>query len=279
MANLAGPSPYTRTQPRGQTRSFVVKNATTLYAGALVGLDQNGFLDRWSDTAGHRFIGVCTQTVTGNTSATPPVEAIVNVSGVTLVDVPIAGTFVQGDVRQRVYCSTDNPADFAKGQTSMVGAIGQAIRFKSSGVGDVKLYTPEEHDAVSARQRNTGNTYCLTIPVNLASIAGTGDVLTEVVIPHAFRLVRFDASVKVPVTTGGRAATLNLEIGTTDVTGGVLALTSANCTPLGAKITGTNITANSTGSANGLLSVEASAVTAFAEGQVILEIWIQNTDS
>jgi hypothetical protein len=279
MANLTGPSPYTRTAPRGGTRSFVVKNATTLYAGALVGLDANGFLDRWADTAGHRFMGVCTQTVTGNTSATPAVEAIVDVSGVTLVDVPISGTFVQGDVRQRVYCSTDNPADMAKGQTTQVGAIGQAIRFKSAGIGDVKLYTPEEHDAISARQRNTGNTYCMTIPVNLASITGAGDVMTEVVIPHAFRVLRFDASVKVPVTTAGRSATLNLEIGTTDVTGGVLALTSANCTPLGAKIVGSSITAGSTGSANALLSVEASGVTAFAEGQVILEIWIQNIDS
>ena len=48
---------------------------------------------------------------------------------------------------------------------------------------------------------------------------------------------------------------------------------------LGAKIVGSSITAGSTGTANALLSVEASGVTAFAEGQVILEIWIQNIDS
>jgi hypothetical protein len=65
-------------------------------------------------------------------------------------------------------------------------------------------------------------------------------------------------------------ASLNLEINAVNLTGGVISLTSANCTPLGAVIAGTAITANNTFGATDTISVEASSVTAFVEGEGVL---------
>lgn len=120
--------------------------------------------------------------------------------------------------------------------------------------------------------------YVLPIHVTLAQITGAGDVLTDYTVGHAFKILTVDAVVDKVVTTGSKAASLNVEIGSTNVTGGVVALTSANCTPLGAKVAGSAVTAANTGTATDTISIEAASVTAFVEGEIILLIGIQNTE-
>jgi len=111
----------------------------------------------------------------------------------------------------------------------------------------------------------------LCIPVKLSKVAN-GDVVTEYTpgFPGAIKKVSF--LVTDPVTTADKAATLNLEINSTNLTGGVLALTSANCTPLGKVIDATAITGNNVFDADDTISVEASSVTAFVEGEGLLLI-------
>lgn len=121
--------------------------------------------------------------------------------------------------------------------------------------------------------------FTLAIPITLAQIVGAGDVLTTYTPGFRFKLLSFDARVVEVVTTGGDAASLNLEIGAVNVTGGVIALTSANSTPLGAAIAGTAITGNNIGTAADTISIESSSVTAFAEGAVVALIRIQNMDT
>lgn len=121
--------------------------------------------------------------------------------------------------------------------------------------------------------------YVLPIYINLASIAGAGDVLTNYIPGHNFKILSTTWQQMIPVTTGAKAATLNLEIGTTDLTGGTVALTSATCTPLGAQIAGAAITAGNVGTDTDSFSIEAASVTAFAEGTGTLLIEIQNTDT
>ena len=59
-------------------------------------------------------------------------------------------------------------------------------------------------------------------------------------------------------------------------TGGALALTSANCATVGAKVDGSAITAANGFTASQEITVAASAegATAFAEGQVVLYIFL-----
>lgn len=119
----------------------------------------------------------------------------------------------------------------------------------------------------------------LSIPIFLAAITGAGDVVTQITPGFAFSVESLDFVVTQPVTTAAKLATLNAEIGATNLTGGAVALTSATCTPLGAKIAGTAITAANVGTAADTLSIEASAVTAFAEGSGVLLVTLLNLDT
>lgn len=121
--------------------------------------------------------------------------------------------------------------------------------------------------------------FTLAIPIVLVQITGAGDVLTTYTPGFRFKILSVDARVTQVATTISKAVSLNFEINTTDLTGGVVALTSANCTPLGAAIAGSSVTANNVGTATDSFSVESSSVTAFAEGAVVLLVRIQNMDT
>lgn len=121
--------------------------------------------------------------------------------------------------------------------------------------------------------------FTLSIPIVLASVAGNGDILTNYLLGFAFKILTVDCRVVTPATTVSRSFAINLEIGTTNLTGGVVSLTTANCTTLGAAIAGTAVTAANTGTAADTLSVEAASVTAFAEGEVVLLVCVQNMDT
>lgn len=105
----------------------------------------------------------------------------------------------------------------------------------------------------------------------LASLAD-GDIITEFTPGFAGTIEKFYAVVTDPVTTASKASTLNLEIGTTNLTGGALALTSANCTPLGKVVDASAITAANTFGSTDKISMEASSTTTFVEGEATFVI-------
>jgi hypothetical protein len=101
--------------------------------------------------------------------------------------------------------------------------------------------------------------------INLATLAD-GDVVTTLTPGFAGKITSLDFFTHIPVTTAAKASTLNAEIGTTNLTGGTVALTSANCTPRGAKVAGAAVTGANTFTATDNFSIEASATTTFVEG-------------
>lgn len=101
--------------------------------------------------------------------------------------------------------------------------------------------------------------------LNLSELTNA-DVLTTWTPGFAGSITAIEFAVKKAVTTAAKAADLNMEIGTTNLTGGVVGLTSANCTPKGAVVAGTAITAANSFTATDTLSIEAANVTAFVEG-------------
>lgn len=117
----------------------------------------------------------------------------------------------------------------------------------------------------------------LSIPVKLAQLAN-GDIATNLLPGFAGTIESVQFLVTVPATTAAKAATLNLEIGSpgTNVTGGIVALTSANCTPLGNVVAGTAITAAKSFLSTDVISVEASSVTAFVEGEGVLVLTLKS---
>lgn len=112
----------------------------------------------------------------------------------------------------------------------------------------------------------------LSIPIKLAKITTSGDVVSNFVPGFAGAIKKVAFVVTDPVTTAGKSISLNLEIGTTDVSGGVVSLTSANTGTLGAVINGTAITGNNVFGPTDSISVEATVTQAFAEGEGVLLI-------
>ncbi len=97
-------------------------------------------------------------------------------------------------------------------------------------------------------------------------------------IPYNFTLLSTLFRVLKAATTGAKAATLTPIIAATPVTGGVISLTSANCTPINNTVAGTAVTGTNTGTAGQALGVTASAVTAFVEGDGVVEFTVRNDD-
>lgn len=120
--------------------------------------------------------------------------------------------------------------------------------------------------------------FTFTVPVTLSQISTTMDVATAITPGYRFQILAVDWCTSQEVTTGSKAASLNVEIGTTNLTGGVLALTSANCADLGNAVYGTAVTAGGTGTATDAISIEAASVTAFAEGAGYVIIRMRNLD-
>jgi len=97
-------------------------------------------------------------------------------------------------------------------------------------------------------------------------------VITEFIPGFAGKIEKMFWVQQLAVTTGGKDATLNLEIETTNVTNGVLSLTSAACTPLGKVVEATAITGANVFTAAEKISVEAAVSSAFSEGAGTLHI-------
>lgn len=119
----------------------------------------------------------------------------------------------------------------------------------------------------------------ISFPIALAGITAAGDVVSNYPVGFKGRVLSLNFAVQTVVTTAAKAASLNAEIGVTNITGGVVALTSANCTPAGALVAGSAVTALNAFAKTDVLSIEAASVTAFAEGSGVLLVSLVNDDT
>jgi len=113
----------------------------------------------------------------------------------------------------------------------------------------------------------------LTFAIDLASIPAGNAISFKP--GYAGRITRVEFSVAKPATTTAKLATLTPNIAGTPVTGGVVALTSANCTPSGSNVAGSTVTAANQFGAQDTITVVGSAITAFVEGSGTLIIYTE----
>lgn len=203
------------------------------------------------DTAGEKAQGIISGAF--GTSISDGFRATLEFDGFPM-EVECSGTVTAGE-----YVQTDT-AGKAVTQTTGV-ALGYALTTATNGIVDILPLFDKAGDVV------------VSIPVNLATVAD-GDVVTTWTPGFSGTIKRFVAVDTQEVTTAAKLTTLNLEIGTTNVTGGAIALTSANLATLGAVVASSAITAANRFGPTDTISVEASSTTAFAEGQVVLLITI-----
>ena len=136
-------------KPRAGRTALLVADAEQLRAGQYVGTNAAGYLVKWADTAGMKFAGLCLEDVLGDTDAVPePKYARVADDGRTLENVEVASV-TQADVNSLVYCETSNPRDMDLTASTNVKAVGYVLRFRAAGFADVRLFTPEEYQALN----------------------------------------------------------------------------------------------------------------------------------
>ncbi len=118
----------------------------------------------------------------------------------------------------------------------------------------------------------------LTFWVDLTTLTNA-DILTAYTVGYAFKILSVAFGVHKAVTTGAKLATITPSITGVATTGGILSLTSANCTPKGVVVPASAVTGTNSGSASDTISLTASAVTAFIEGNGWIIIEIKNMDA
>lgn len=191
MTALAANALSTKTKPRGRL-SVIVTNAATIYTGAGVALTTAGRASPWADTAGMEWLGLSMGgtarnssanaggKVVGDTSASPPYEVDVDVSGRVLLGVPVSGASAQANIGDRVYSATDNLlTDLTLTPTTNVRAIGRIVRYISATSFDVQFFTPAEYanqalqgDISTLAGTLTGTTTGTMVDVAAAACAG-----------------------------------------------------------------------------------------------------------
>jgi hypothetical protein len=109
--------------------------------------------------------------------------------------------------------------------------------------------------------------YSMSFHFNAADIAD-GDILTDMTLPTGMtgEIVKVYAVVTKAITTDEKAANINFEINTTNLTGGVIALSGTYAA--GAVIEGSAITAANVVASEDEISIEAAGVTPFIEGEI-----------
>ncbi len=121
----------------------------------------------------------------------------------------------------------------------------------------------------------------VAIPLQLVAMTtAAADLMTNYVPGYAFKLLSIEF-VTTKLGTGTSASqVINAEIGSTNVTGGVLTLLLADTDTLGKKTAATAITAANTGTASDTLSFEvATGGTVFTAGDGVLLVKLQNMDT
>jgi hypothetical protein len=255
--------------------------ATKIPAGVIACTDAAGRLVNGSDTAGLRIAGRAEET--GDNSAGAAGDLSMNVrkgsfkfanSGTNAITAAMVGKIAYIEDNQTVASTTTNK--IAAGRILGIDAdlgVWVAIGYAASG-----SFIDNSGGTASATLAAGVGVMTVSLPLVLSKL-GNADVLTAYVPGYAFKILSATVAVTSPVTTAAKAATLTPKITGVAITGGVVALTSANCTPLGALVAGTAVTALNTGAATDSITITGSAVTAFVEGEAVLLLKLQNLDT
>lgn len=172
----------------------------------------------------------------------------------------------EDDLPKFIDAADGAPGDWISGRTNFGNFSTGEDLADSNGNYDPSL-TIFLYDEGTMRQVGTETVpQTIPFPVDLAVVDANGDIVLTWTPTYAGSILADWFQVTEPVTTAAKAATFSLFINGVAVTGGVIALTSANATPLGAVVNGTAITALNVFDANDIITMVVSALTAFDEG-------------
>ncbi len=191
---------------------------------------------------------------TGSTSSTPKEEARINEEPV-YYDVAVTGIAGDNTDNLRLVYATDD-ATFTLTRPTRAVPVGIITRYISATKCRVRFFSFAEMAMLSM---GGAAKYTWHLGVVTAG-AGTGNMLTGIVMPHHGRFLDFYGIVAVDATDADVQQDINLEIDGTNVTGGVLTWLFSDA--VGAKKSATAITALNVFQEGSLLDVETVATVA-----------------
>jgi len=245
----------------GEYHAYKVADNVHIYRGALVCVDNTtGYANPAASTVNYRFVGVadqeCDNTLAGHVAGGKSVRVRLHGD----IKVVTAGAAIT-DTGRPVFVEDDQTVNCYDPDGIYAGTVSEWISATSI--------------RINYNTVNTSVPVVVTLPITLSKLAN-GDIVTNWTPGFSGLIESIDFIVHDPATTAAKLSSLNLEIGTTNVTGGVVALTSDNCTPMGAKVAGTAITALNFFDADDTISLEAASTTAFVEGTGYLLIVVRS---
>jgi len=258
-----------------QLMSYPVLTGVTIYEGSIVVITAAGYAKPGVAETGDVAVGVATETIT-NAGGSGSVS--VNVAqGVFAFDVNGSAVTI-ANLGDLCYVYDDATITLSSSGATIAGTIyglqgTQAYVY--FGLAPAIDGTSLSALNASVSEFKSNLVVPVTIPCVL-STAASAAIVGRILPRMSGTILALDAQVIAPVTTTAKLATISPLISGVAVTGGLLALTSTNCATLGARVTGSAITGTNTFTAAQEITLAASTVTAFTEGQVLLEMFLQS---
>jgi len=259
--------------------SGIIADGEVVYQGSYLALNTedaaaaDGYIDVWSDAAGQLPLGGFAEAGdTGETSDTPPPEATFRQDPWIEERVTVTGATAITKLGQPVYASDDATLTLTRPTRAL--EIGIVLRWHSGSICDVLHFGLATVAALSLR--GSGEEIWHLGSMDWVTVAD-GDVITAFPVPKHVKITGFFAIIDITLTGTSGTTALNLEIGTTDVTGGVLTLATSGSHAKGAKVDSTAITANNIAHEGDTISVEASGTASTrSTGRVNLFLVVEN---
>lgn len=170
--------------------------------------------------------------------------------------------------------------EVTRNSSQLLGFHGATPIAQRSGADGTALTDSTGGSVANATLASTAGITTLSIPIQLASMTtSAADLVTAFTPGYKFKILGLSFATTTVSTGDGASQVLNLEIGTTNLTGGALTLTLAGTDTLGELTAATAVTAANTGSASDTISLEVAASgTVFTAGEGVLVVTIQNMD-
>lgn len=242
------------------TLNHQITNAVVMYGGARAALVAAGRVSTWTGVAGDTPVGFWGDSeMTGDTSATPIVNGRVYAAGQIVNDCPVAGTLAGtiADHQKFVYATTDVTFTITRPAAPNRQPVGIIETYKTTTTADVYFFSRVEMLQMALAGSNV-RTICLGAIGT--GIQTAGNLLTGIVMSGHGKILDCYAICSNAIADADAHFDVNLEIGGTNVTGGVITIDYADV--IADKKAGTAITAANEFHDGDLLDLEAASVTA-----------------
>ena len=246
--------------------SPVIANAVSVIKGGFAGLrgpdhaTSQGQVAPYNDEKGMIFTGGFftradgIQEVVGDTSASVPPEANYEVGPKILLQQGVTGASAATDVGRVVYATDDDTLTLTRPTNGT--PVGMILGWHTSTICDVLLWGLIGQAAIDLGGQGQELMYLGHFNANTVA---NGDLRTGIPMPFHGEILEVFAMIDVAIAGSSATASINLEIGGTNVDGGVVTIAESDAK--GTKKSGTAITDNAVFHEGDPLDIEASSVT------------------